>query len=309
MTAKQIRALIIAGVVAFLGIITTCSSMDIVKQRERGIRYHLGQVKGEVIQPGVVWHAPFVDSIHTYTIVPQEYEVEFKVGTADCAVTKDLQDLGMRVNVKYVFAEDRIKEIALRYGDSAITAAMRTKIQSSAKATAAKYTIYEAVEKQTDISKEIGELVMREMTQYPIEITTVDVVNLNWSDEFDRQIKETANRTQQVKIATQEAEIAAAQAQKRVKEAEANKQAAELDAQAMQAKAQGEAAAKRIRADADAYEAQKIAQNQQAYQKQWDYEIEMKKAEKWDGHYVPSYIPLTAAGGIVNLPSNVNAGR
>lgn len=303
---KNLKALAPTIFVALLVVITICNSCSIVQQRERGINYTFGQVRGDVIQPGIVWHAPFITNIKCYTIVPQEYEVDFKVGTEDCAVTKDLQDLGMKVNVKYVYDEARIKEIAMKYGDSAITSAMRTKIQASVKAIAARYTIYEAVEKQSEISTEIGKIVTDSMTQYPIQITSVDVVNLNWSQEFDKQIKDTANRTQQVKIAEQEANIAAANAQKRVREAEANKQAEALNAEALVAKAKGEAEAKKIEADAIAYTNQKIAQNQSVETAKWKHEEEMKRLEKWNGQYVPDYIPLTAAGGIVNLPANPN---
>lgn len=303
---KNLKALAPTIFVALLVVITICNSCSIVQQRERGINYTFGQVRGDVIQPGIVWHAPFITNIKCYTIVPQEYEVDFKVGTEDCAVTKDLQDLGMKVNVKYVYDEARIKEIAMKYGDSAITSAMRTKIQASVKAIAARYTIYEAVEKQAEISTEIGKIVTDSMTQYPIQITSVDVVNLNWSQEFDKQIKDTANRTQQVKIAEQEANIAAANAQKRVREAEANKQAEALNAEALVAKAKGEAEAKKIEADAIAYTNQKIAQNQSVETAKWKHEEEMKRLEKWNGQYVPDYIPLTAAGGIVNLPANPN---
>ena len=298
-----------ALVLLVAALIVIPSSCSVVQQRERGIQYTMGQVKGDVIQPGVVWHAPFVSSIKAYTIVPQEFEVDFKVGTDDCAVTKDLQDLGMKVNVKYVFIENRIKEIAMKYGDSAITSAMETKIKASVKAIAAQYTIYEAVEKQAQISQEIGKQVMATMSAYPIEITSVDVVNLNWTPEFDKQIKDTANRTQQVKIAEQEANIAAANAQKQVKEAEARAQAAKLDADAQVAKARGEAEAKKIEADATAYTNQKIAQNQTVETAKWKHEEEMKRLEKWNGEYVPNYIPITAAGGIVNLPANTHAGQ
>ena len=58
----------------------------------------------------------------------------------------------------------------------------------------------------------------------------------------------------------------------------------------------GEAESKKIKADADAYEARQIAANQQAYQKQWDYEIQMERAKRWNGVEVSTqsvYVPNT----------------
>lgn len=293
---KTLKSIIISVGCIFMALVLLASSCSIVQQRERGINYTFGQVRGDVIPPGLVWHAPFVSHIKCYTIVPQEFEVDFKVNTDECAVTKDLQDIGMTVNVKYVFIENRIKEIAMKYGDSAITAAMRTKIQSAVKSVAAQYTIYEAVEKQQDISEKIAKLVMQNMGEYPIDITSVDVINLNWTPEFDKQIKDTANRTQQVKIAEQEANIAAANAMKKVKEAEANKQAAELDALAKVAKAKGDADAKKVEADGLAYYNSKVAQNYQVEIKLKELEIQKIRAERWNGVEVSNqsvYVPNT----------------
>ena len=46
----------------------------------------------------------------------------------------------------------------------------------------------------------------------------------------------------------------------------------------------------------DAYEAKRVAENQQAYQKQWDYEVAKIRAEKWNGVEVSNqsiYVPNT----------------
>ena len=68
------------------------------------------------------------------------------------------------------------------------------------------------------------------------------------------------------------------------------------------AKAEGAAKAKKIKADADAYEAQKIAANQAAYAKQWQYEIDLEKAKRWNGKEVPdaAYI-VPGTGAVVPL--------
>lgn len=137
---------------------------------------------------------------------------------------------------------------------------------------------------------------MQNMGEYPIDITSVDVINLNWTPEFDKQIKDTANRTQQVKIAEQEANIAAANAMKKVKEAEANKQAAELDALAKVAKAKGDADAKKVEADGLAYYNSKVAQNYQVEIKLKELEIQKIRAERWNGVEVSNqsvYVPNT----------------
>lgn len=303
---------IIIWVAIFTIILTVgINSCTTVQQRERGVNYTFGKVKGDVIQPGLVFHAPFISKVKCYSIAPKTFNVNFSVG-ADGAITKDLQTIGTSVSVKYAQDENRIMEIATRYGDSVVESAMKAKIIASVKEVVGGYTIYELIEKQAEITNRVGSIIKERMVEYPIVISTIDITNWNWSDDFDAQIKATANRTQQVKIAQQEAEIAAAQAQKRVKEAEANRQAAELDAQAERIKAEGEAAAKVVRAEGErdakkaegdgvAYYNAKVSQNLSTQQQQWKHDEQMAYYSKWNGELVPTYIPLTAAGGVVNL--------
>lgn len=302
---RRLKALI-AGVIVFLcGLITTCNSCSVIDPNERGIDVRLGQMQDTVIQPGMHWHAPFITQTRKFKLEPKTYEVTFSVGN-DGAITKDMQTVGATVAVRYTYDEARLKDIVTMYANgSVIESAMKDNVKASLKETTGKYSIYELVAEQNAITAEVASAMLNRMENYPIAISQTTITNWDWSDDFDKQIKETANRTQQVKIAQQEAEVAAAQAQKKVKEAEANKQAAQLDAEALVAKAKGEAEAKKIEADATAYTNQKIAQNQSVEAAKWKHEEEMKRLEKWNGQYVPDYIPLTAAGGIVNLPNKV----
>jgi regulator of protease activity HflC (stomatin/prohibitin superfamily) len=296
---KFFKKLITAAVIVFIVLIVGINSCSIIDPNERGIDVKLGQMQDVVIQPGLHWKVPFITHTRKFKLEPKTYEVTFSVGN-DGAITKDMQTVGATVAVRYVYDESRLKDIVTLYANgSVIESAMRDNVKASLKETTGKYSIYDLVAQQNEITAEVANTMLTRMANYPIAISQTTITNWDWSDDFDRQIKETANRTQQVKQAEQEANIAAAQAQKKVKEAEANKQAAELDAQASVAKAEGEAQAKKIRADADAYEARQIAANQQAYQKQWDYEIALEKAKRWNGKEVPDAAYIVPGTGAV----------
>ena len=298
---KKLRTLIGIGVGVMLFFIAAVNSCSIVQQRERGVKYVLGRVEGSVIQPGLVPHMPFVTAVRKYSIAPKTFETQFSVGS-DGAITRDMQTVGTSVNVKYAYDESRIMDIATRYGDSVVESAMRSNIIASVKEVVGQYSIYELVEKQPEVTSRVADSILARMQDYPIVISQTTITNWDWSDDFDRQIKETANRTQQVKQAEQEANIAAANAQKLVKEAEAKKQAMQLEAEAALIKAQNEAKAKQAEADGIAYYNAKVAQNMVVQERQWRHEEQMAYYEKWNGILVSQYVPLTAAGGIVNLP-------
>ena len=291
---KKIVKWVVIGLIGLFALITCINSCSVVQQRERGVLYQFGVAK-QVVEPGLTFKAPYIQKVKKYSIAPRTFEVTFPVGTQG-AITRDMQTVGTTVNVKYAFDESKIMDVATRYGDSVVESAMKSNIIASVKEVVGTYSIYELVEKQPEVTSKVATAILSRMADYPILISQTTITNWDWSDDFDRQIKETANRAQAVKIAEQEANIAEAQAQKKVKEAEANRQAAELDAQAEIAKAHGEAEAKKIKADADAYEAKQIAANQQAYQKQWDYEIQMERAKRWNGKEVSDqsiYVPNT----------------
>ena len=292
------KSLITTAVIVLLIVVVLSNSFAVVAPNERGVVVELGQIKEGVVMPGVKAHIPFISKVRKFRLEPKTYEVTFTVG-GDGAITKDMQTVGATVAVRYIYDENRIMDIVTRYyNDSIIQGAMKDNVKASLKETTGKYSIYELVEQQNKITSEVAEAMLARMADYPIAISQTTITNWDWSDDFDRQIKETANRTQQVKQAEQEANIAAAQAQKLVKEAEAKKQAAELDAQA-------EADAERIKADAQAYTNKKISENYSVMKAQWDYEIELERAKRWNGKEVPeaAYV-VPGTGAVVPLKSN-----
>lgn len=306
MDKKMIKNLILGGVGVLAALIVICNCCTVISPNERGIKVTLGQVQGDVIQPGMIFHAPFVTQVRKFRLEPKTYEVSFSCGN-DGAITKDMQTVGSTVAVRYIYDEKRIMDIVTRYqNDAIIQGAMRDNVKASLKETVGQYSIYDLVEKQNEVTSKVAEAMLTRMADYPIDISQTTITNWDWSDDFDKQIKETANRAQEVKKAEQDLKLAEQQAQKQVKEAEAKKAAIEQEAEAALIKAQKEAEAKKAEADALAYYNAKVAQNYQVEIKLKELEIELERAKRWDGRQVPEYVPLTAAGGIVNLPEAKN---
>ena len=303
MVKKSFQPMIITGAIVLFAVVLFINSCTIISPNERGVKVALGQVVGDVIQPGMQFHAPFITRIRKFRLEPKTYEVSFSCGQ-DGAITKDMQTVGSTVAVRYVYDEHRIMDIVTRYlNDSVIQSAMRDNVKASLKETVGQYSIYDLVEKQNEVTGRVAEAMLTRMADYPIDISQTTITNWDWSDDFDKQIKETANRAQEVKKAEQDLKLAEQQAQKQVKEAEAKKAAIEQEAEAALIKAQKEAQAKKVEADALAYYNAKVAQNYQVEIRLKELEIELERAKKWDGRQVPNYVPITAAGTIVDLPA------
>ncbi|MBQ0052358.1 MAG: prohibitin family protein [Treponema sp.] len=295
---KGIVTMVVLAAIAVVGY----SSVTVVAPNERGVQVTLGEVTGDVLEPGMHYHAPFISTIRKYSIVPKGMNVTFSVGK-DGAITKDMQTVGSQVTVFYRYDGTKLMDAVKKYSESILENAITRSLVASVKESVGKYSIYELVENQDKITSDVTTSLNAKLTEYPIEVTQLTISNWDWSDDFDKNIKETMNRTQQVRQAEQDLKLTETNAQKQVAEAEAAKKAAEQTAEGELIKAQKAAEAKRVEADALAYYNSKVAQNYQVEIKLKELEIELEKAKKWDGRQVPEYVPLTAAGGIVNLPA------
>ena len=278
------------------------NSITVVGPNERGIEVKLGEVSGDVLQPGMHYHIPFISVIKRYSIVPKGMNVNFSVDE-DGAITKDMQTVASQVTDFYRYDDARLMDAVKKYSESILQNAITKSLISSVKEAVGKYSIYDLIENQDKITQAVQSNLSAKLAEYPVEVTQLTISNWNWSDDFDKNIKETMNRTQQVRQAEQDLKLTETNAQKQVAEAEAAKKAAEQTAEGELIKAQKAAEAKRVEADALAYYNAKVAQNYQVEIKLKELEIELEKAKKWDGRQVPEYVPLTAAGGIVTLPA------
>lgn len=293
---KKVSKTIILGIVVLVLVIVVLNCFSTVGPTERGVKITLGKPSEEVLSSGLHFKLPFVQSIKKYDITPVQYKKSLGIGT-DGALTADQQTIGVDYELFWKYKPEELYETTLKYSNKDIIyERISTPLKEIIKDEVSKISVTELVGSLTTISQKTEDRLKERLAEMPIAIESVSIVNIDWSDDYDKQIKETANRRQQVQIAQQEAEIAAAQAQKLVKEAEARRQAAESDAQAEVARANGDAEAKKIRADAQAYENQKIAQNLAVMQAQWEYEVELERAKKWNGVEVSSqsiYVPNT----------------
>ena len=292
---KKIAKCVVIGLIGLFVVITCINSCSIVEPTERGVIVTLGQVK-DVLEPGIHFKAPYVSKIKKYDTTPIPYKKSLGINT-DAAVTADKQSIGIDYELYWKYKEDSVKEIAQRYSNKeAVYDPISTALKEIIKDEAGRISIAQFINDQSAISSKVSERLKERISYIPVEITQFSITNLDWSDEYESAIRETARIAQEIERAKNEAEVAAQQAQKKVKQAEAEAQAAEFNKKATIAKAEGEAEAAKIEADAIAYKNLKVAQNLSVMQAQWKHEEEMARLEKWDGVQVSSqsiYVPNT----------------
>ena len=295
----KLKKWIITGIMAVFAIVIIINSFSIVGPTERGVKVSLGVASEDVLNSGLKVKLPFVQKIEKYDLTPIQYKSAFK-SVSDAAVTSDKQSILVNFELFWKYDEAKLYTVATKYSSKeALYQPISTSLKGIIKNIVGKLSINEIIADQGGLTNQVKEALIQDTAYLPIIIDKFTITNIDWSEEYDKQIEQTALLAQQVEQAKQQALIVEAQAQKQVKEAEAKLQAEKLNAEAEIAKAEGEASAKKIRADADAYEAQKIAQNQAAYQKQWQYEIDLEKAKRWNGKEVPDAAYIVPGTGAV----------
>lgn len=302
MNTKKI--IILVSVLAVI-LVLVFTSFSIVGPTERGIKVTLGVADEEILGPGLKFKAPFFQKVQKYDLTPIQYASAFNSVT-DAAITLDKQSILVNFELFWRYDESKLYNVVTRYKTrESLYQPISTSLKGIIKDCVGKKSISEITANQSQLTNEVMERLVNEISYLPILVDKFTITNIDWSAEYDKQIEETAKLSQQVEQAKQQALIVEAEAQKQVKEAQARLEAEKLNAEAEIAKAEGEAKAKKIRADADAYEAQKIAENQAAYSKQWQYEIDLEKAKRWNGKEVPdaAYI-VPGTGAVVPLKAN-----
>lgn len=333
MNPKTLRKLIIGAVALVLVVVVVFSSFTVLNPTERGVKVTMGKAGDTVLNPGIQIKAPFFQTVRKYDLSPKSLNMTFSMGQ-DAAVTSDMQSVACELVAYWSYDETRILDIVNGYADATIKSLVRDNTLGAIKEVIGKYSIYDIVEKQEEVTEKVKSSLIDRLSNYPVVISSLTINNWDWSAEFDAQIANTMAMAQQVKVAQQELEVTKQQSQKQVAEATAAKEKAEIEAQmrvvvaeqealAREKQAQGQANAAKVTADAEAYKA-KVAADAEAYAREVEgkaeaayyselskyadiietlrkLDIEAERAGRWDGKEISQYIPLTAAGGVVTI--------
>lgn len=296
-------ALIKWGVVVIIAfiILAMLNPLYKINATQRGLVLNWGAVDNNVIQPGLHMRVPFQQSIIKVSIQPIQLDEDVPV-TEEGAITKDNQTIGSNMTIFYKYIPDQLPQMYSQYGTQKLGDIIAQTLKESFKAEIGNYTIFELATMQDQVRNNTFVRLQTKLAGYPINLTELKITNYDWSDDFDAQIKETMNRSQQVKQKEQEKLMAEQEAQKGVVQASAQKQI-------LITTAEGEKGAAQLRADAKALEGEGIKKYNQAVAVNWDIELQKMnleiakiKAERWNGVFVPNNmygpIPVNTTGGV-----------
>ncbi len=258
------RAVLVAVVVA-AALLLVFSAFTVVPAGSTGVVVTLGRVSDVPLQEGLHLKIPFVQKVEVISNKIQKVEVDAP------AVSQDLQSISSSIAVNFRVGNNSSSYIYKNIGRDYQSVVLLPAIQESMKSVTAKYTAEELITERAVVGQEVQKVLAEKVSGYGVVIEKFNIVNFEFSAEFDQAIEAKQVAEQNLIKTKTEQEQAIV-----IAEAEAKKKliAAEAEAEAILKKAEAQAKANEL-----------IAKSLS------DEMIEYAKVEKWNGE-----LPVATGG-------------
>ena len=272
---------IIAGVIAVLVLLVLAATMmTTVPTGHTGIVVTFGKVDDTTLTEGLHFKLPWQD------VVVMDNRTQ-KNSMAVQAFSSDIQQVDVTCSVNYNINSATAFDLYRKVGVNYYTTIMENRIHENVKSVFSNYTADALVSSRNELSVKIYENLKKEMEAHGINITTVSIEDLDFTDKFtdaveSKQVAEQAKLQAQIE---QEQKTLEQQA-----EAERAKILAESNAEVKKIQAEAEAEALRIKSEAEA------AANALLSDSITDELIQYMLAEGWNGE-----LPLSMGDGAVSI--------
>ncbi len=249
--------IVLAIIILVIAAVVFVSSLAIVPAGSTGVITTFGKVSENTYSEGFHLKIPLAQELVVVSNKIQVYEADAS------AVSKDLQTVSSKIAVNFRVKADSSASIYKNIGADYQTVILMPAVQESMKAISAKYTAEELITERNKVGEEIKEQLSEKVTDYGIQIEKFNIVNFEFSEEFNAAIE-------QKQVAEQNK--LKAQTEKEQKKIEAEAEAAKI-------KINAEAKAEAIKTEADAQaEANKLLSESLSPEL-----IDYQTIEKWDG--------------------------
>lgn len=202
------------------------SSFTIVPAGHRGVIFNLfSGVELHSFDEGINFKIPFIQQVTDIEVRTQKVQVE-----ADSS-SKDLQLVSSTIALNYNLQADTVstlyKNIGLAYDDRIIQPA----IQESVKAVTARYTAEELITKRQDVREDMREEIKIRLEKSNIFVTDFNIVNFDFSEEFNRAIEAKVTAAQQALKAERDLDRIKIEADQKITQATAEAEALRIQKQ------------------------------------------------------------------------------
>ena len=226
---KMIAKILIGVVLGILSLVILFSSVYTVSAGERGVLLTFGKPSMESVGEGLHFKFPIAQVVKKFEVKTQ------KIETGADASSKDLQDvqttIALNFHLKPSFVPSLYQEIGVDYVDRIIYPS----IQESVKAVQAKFTAEELVTKRPEVRNLIQSTLDEKLDRYYIKVDGFNIINFQFSPEFDKAIEEKVTAEQLKLKAERDLERIKIEKEQKITQAEAEAQSIRIQSEALKA--------------------------------------------------------------------------
>lgn len=183
--AKRIKTIVIVCVITVLVAIVGFASITIVPAGHKGVTMNMGAVTGAIMNEGVNLKIPFVQSAEIMDVRVQKYESK-----DNSSASKDLQTINSSIAVNYRIDQDHVADLYQNIGLSYESTVISPAISECIKSVTSRYTAEELIMKRTEVSEEMKKSLQNKLSEKYIFIDSFNIVNLEFSEAFNKAIEE-----------------------------------------------------------------------------------------------------------------------
>ena len=264
-----------------------------------GIVVTFGKVADYTLEPGFHVKNPLAN------VVLMDNRTQ-KARVETLAFSSDIQQVSLSCTVNFTIDSSKAQDLYKKVGVNYYNTVMEPRIQECTKSVFARYSAENLMEVRNTISTQIKDLLAPEMKAYGINVDSVSVEDVDFSDAFteaveDKQVAEQNKLRTETEQATQ-VSIANAEAERRVI-------AANAEAEERAILAQADADVAKIQADAAKYAGEKEAEMNSKIAASLTPELlEYFKLQNWNGA-LPTFWGSTGSNLLIDVESLMNPGE
>ncbi|MFC0216215.1 prohibitin family protein [Paenibacillus chartarius] len=223
--AKGLKRAIVGGIAVVAALIIGFSGFSTVEFGHVGLYKTFGKLSDNVLNPGVHFKIPFVQSI-----IQVNTQVT-KAETDTSASSKDLQPVSTHVVVNYSVDKAAVFNLMNNIGANYDTVIISPAIQEIVKEVTAKYAAEDLIAKRDVVSNEVHDLLTKRLARYNLVVNDINIVNFKFSDAFNASIEAKQVAQQQALKAENDLKRVQIEAQQKVAQAQAEAEALKLKKQ------------------------------------------------------------------------------
>lgn len=208
-------------ILLLLGFVLILSFFVIVHAGERGVLMNFGQVQPYVLDEGIHFIVPLVNTVEKLSVQVQKQEISTE------ASSKDLQGVFTDVALNWHIVPEETHLLFQEIGNEAavVERIISPAIEEVLKAIIAQYTAEEIITKRSELKTAVDQLLSQRLATYHIATDDISLIHIRFSKQFNDAVEAK-------QIAEQEAKRAGFMAIKAAKEAEARVNLAKGEAEA-----------------------------------------------------------------------------